>query len=410
MKLYQNPKSKKVTYDDLILLFNFDNGVVTGLSKDADAFLDKVFKNGLPLLNLSNDEKELFDLLLSNEFIALEEFESKNKPVSAYLHLTNKCNLHCVGCYSWDEKRNKYQDLTTSELLDALDKLADAGVENLVFSGGEPLLRKDIRDILFHAKEIAKIPNVILITNGTIFDKNKFEALSQYVDVVSVSVDGFSSDCPSFLRDKNIFKRIVRSIESLKTVGASVNIIPTVHHLNAANLAEYAKLASQLGVTLSFSIFTSCFEGEMKDFIPNNDDINIIGDFMIESNLPVEDTPMISGEQLVAENYCGAGRTLISIGTDGNVYPCHMLMYDEFCIGNIKDGSIEELRNSSSNYKIFESLTVDDINECFECPFKYLCGGGCRARSYLKHSNLTSKDPYCNLYKKYYEENAKFLV
>lgn len=74
----------------------------------------------------------------------------------------------------------------------------------------------------------------------------------------------------TFLRDPNIFDKIMRSIGWLKETGNNVNILPTIHHLNSKYLEEYVKLADKLGVTISFSILSACFEGELLNYLPNN--------------------------------------------------------------------------------------------------------------------------------------------
>ncbi len=126
------------------LLFNFDNGVIAGVTAEAIEFLNELKEGNIDVDKLNGDEREFFEFLQDNDFISKNEFSYEVKPVSAYIHLTNKCNLHCVGCYSLDEKRNKYEDMTTKEIKEVILQLRTGGVENLIFSGGEPLLTKNI--------------------------------------------------------------------------------------------------------------------------------------------------------------------------------------------------------------------------------------------------------------------------
>lgn len=194
------------------LLFNFDNGVIAGVTAEAIEFLNELKEGNIDVDKLNGDEREFFEFLQDNDFISKNEFSYEVKPVSAYIHLTNKCNLHCVGCYSLDEKRNKYEDMTTKEIKEVILQLRTGGVENLIFSGGEPLLTKNIIEIVRYAKIDCKFPNLILITNGTIFNKAVLGDLAKYIDTVSVSLDTYCSDGKPFLRDPNIFDKIMRSI------------------------------------------------------------------------------------------------------------------------------------------------------------------------------------------------------
>lgn len=407
--MFLNDNISVMKTDEMYLLFNFSNGIVAGVDSQAIEFLKRVKNHQLNCNDLTDEEKEFFTYLVENDFISDVEFKNEQPPITAYLHLTNKCNLHCVGCYSFDERRNRCEDLSTEEILNAIDQLSDVGIQNLVFSGGEPLLRKNILQIVEYAKKVAKIPNVILITNGTIFNKKILSELSKFVDTVSVSLDTYCSDSEPYLRDKGIFDKIMRSISWLKESGNNVNIIPTIHHLNSSNLLEYVKLAKELGTTISFSILSACFEGELMSYLPDNTDLINISKFMIESDAPINDSAL-EDKTLVARNYCGAGTSMIAIGTQGNVYPCHMLMYDEYCIGNIKYDSINKMREKSVNARLFRSLNVDKIEGCSQCQFRYLCGGGCRARSKLKFDVVDKVDPYCRLFKAYYNKVATEII
>ena len=179
--------------------------------------------------------------------------------------------------------------------------------------------------------------------------------------------------------------------------------------MNSSNLLEYVKLAKEIGTTISFSILSACFEGELMSYLPNDTDLINISKFMIESDAPINDSAL-EDKTLVARNYCGAGTSMIAVGTQGNVYPCHMLMYDEYCIGNIKYDSIKNMREKSANARLFKSLNVDKIEGCSQCQFRYLCGGGCRARSKLKFDVVDKVDPYCRLFKTYYNEAAAEII
>ena len=144
-------------------------------------------------------------------------------------------------------------------------------------------------------------------------------------------------------------------------------------------------------------------------YLPNDTDLINISKFMIDSDAPINDGAL-EDKNLVSRNYCGAGTSMIAIGTQGNVYPCHMLMYDEYCIGNIKYDSIKNMRKKSANATLFKSLNVDKIEGCSQCQFRYLCGGGCRGRSKLKFDVVDKVDPYCRLFKDYYNEVAAGII
>lgn len=392
------------------ILLNFGNGSLVGLEEESITFIEKLKNEEINDYSLMTiEQKELLEFLLENEFVSEHKIvENKFNVTSAYSHLTNKCNLHCVGCYSLDDKRNVAKDLSFEELCLSFDYLKEIGVKNLIFSGGEPLYRKDIVDLTKYAKVNCEFEAVILITNGTINRPKDYKELAKYVDVVAVSVDSYSADCPAFIRDEGIFSKIMKTIEELKKNDIEVSILPTVHHLNADKMEEYLKLANELDVQISFSLLSACDTEELKEFLPNSKDLNIISNCLFETGSSLDDAPV--DNSLSAQNYCGAGKSLIAIDTDGTVYPCHMMMAKRYALGNTKEQSIADILTTSRLADEFKYLSVDDIKDCKSCDFKYFCGGGCRARSLMINDDIYQKDPYCQLFFNYYEELTNKVV
>lgn len=398
-------------FNDTDLLYQLTNGVVLGLEKgtvDLIGTLSAKEEFNTPELMEVFNELQKADFFLVNDKEVRKE--SNVQVVTVYLHLTNKCNLHCVGCYSFDDKRNVAQDMTTNEIYLALDQLEEVGITNLVFSGGEPLLRKDIVDIAKYAKEKCSIPNIVMITNRTIFNKGKILAISKFIDSVSVSLDTYSAECPSFIRDEGIFNRIMRTLDFFKASKVKVTILPTLHHENMSDINKYIELSDKTGAEISFSLLSGCGEGELKDYLPTESDIQSLSSYVLNGAISLEETKMRSN-CLTAQDYCGAGESLIAIGTEGNLYPCHMLMDNKLSLGNIRDGRIlEYLNRKRERNAFFGKISVDSIEGgCQQCEARYLCGGGCRARaSYYIH--VKDRDPYCSLFKNYYTSVLEMIT
>jgi len=115
----------------------------------------------------------------------------------------------------------------------------------------------------------------------------------------------------------------------------------------------------------------------------------------------IEDIP-IGGEAILCRSRCEAGNKLISIDARGDVYPCHMLHKKELLLGNSLKQEIRDIVFSETNP--FQNLHVDNFEDCSECKYKYLCGGGCRGRSYLRYGNINQKDAYCAMIFNYYKD------
>ena len=89
------------------------------------------------------------------------------KPIWANVRVTENCNSRCITCYAW--KNNSQNELTTEEMKDALHQLRDVGVRNLIFVGGEPLLRPDIGELIKEASLVG-FENIIVVTNGLLLE------------------------------------------------------------------------------------------------------------------------------------------------------------------------------------------------------------------------------------------------
>ena len=87
-----------------------------------------------------------------------------------------------------------------------------------------------------------------------------------------------------------------------------------------------------------------------------------------------------------------------------------MLMGDQFKMGNLTEKGIVEILNASKCQKQCWEKDVKDIAGCKVCEFKYLCGGGCRARAYLMHGSIQMPDPFCSMYKEFYKETFSKML
>ncbi len=382
------------------MLMNFDNQAVIGLDKSEKEIWETINNKGWDAVNYKKN-KELMDSMIELEFVTDKSFNTHESKVdAAYVHLLNRCNLHCIGCYSLNSERNKEKDLPTEKWKSALKHLRNIGINELVVSGGEPLLRKDITELMKYAKKDLGIESITLITNGTVnFD---FSKLYGFINMLAISIDGYDSKNSTFLRDKGIFNKVIDSINKAKKSGLDVCIIPTIHRKNYNKLNEYSILADKLGVSINFSILSVPCSSAFKDFIPNNKNLDTVATTLFNLNATVDDL-VSAGDGICAQCGCGLGKRMISVDSKGNVFPCHILHYPELKLGNIFD---EKFEPSSFNTQVIaacNNANVDQIKGCNKCEYKYICGGGCRGRAYFFSKDLNAKDPYCNLFYKFHQ-------
>lgn len=393
MQLSQDCKLMNICGIEMIGCPN--TGVIIGLDKEGSQLVHKL-KKGIDcnIEQLSESQKLLLNELISNGFFTdqVEPYKVKR----SYFHVTSRCNLNCEGCYSFEEHRNKKNDLTLEQIKAILDNLAEAGLCELVISGGEPFLRPDLYNILEYAKKELKIEKIQCITNGTAPIESYLKA-SEYLDVLTFSLDS-SNRHTSVIRPAEVFDAVTKKLSILKEQKVNVAIVFTIHHQNVDKCEDLCLFANNLGVDFRFSVFTVLeFTKKKSPLSLTESDYAKLYSFVSKQMSDAISEHSWSGE-IACVLACGAGKNNVSISADGHIYPCHMFVgMEQFCIGSALEGKVLELVNSNKSNP-FLSLSVDNFQKCKDCHIRYVCGGGCRFRSYALHNSIYATDKLCETY------------
>ncbi len=403
VKLNKNVKLQ--TVNEIPMLFNLGNSLIIGLDNEGYSFIKGMPYEKEELNGFSDNINFLFKHMEGNGFLDDYECEDDNSVGSAYLHVTNRCNLNCVGCYSMNDSRNIAKDKSLAFIKKEVDELVRHNVKTIVISGGETLIRKDIVDICKYIKD-REVKELILITNGTIVNNHVLKHLNKYVDEISVSIDTFDNKTKGYIRDDGIHDRIIKNINKFLEHDFKVNILPTIHQKNVKDMYKFKELADRLGVSISFSMITTDNSNQYSSLIFNKEGLNDLSIALSELNGVTCDVNAY--KSLETNKSCGVGDGVIAISSDGDIYPCHMLMLEGMSLGNLKDITLSDAIESQQN-SFFKNYIVDDLKGCKNCNVRYLCGGGCRARAYLHTGEKDGKDPYCGFYYKFYNNLIKEL-
>lgn len=385
------------------LVGNMQTGYVIGLTAEGAQVCARMLEEDVPEEDVAVVDRALLEHLRLGGFF--EEAPEQGSVSAAYFHVTQRCNLACVGCYSLDEQRNALDDAPFEDVARAIDQLAHAGVSSLVISGGEPFLRADLPEIVAHAKAVG-IAKVTVLSNGMCLSEEALSRLAPHVDCVSVSFDGCSAESTAYIRGEQRFDQLVAAVKAVRDAGIPAHIIPTVHARNVDDLAAYVQLAKDLGATLNFSLLTCEPDDEhLGKLLPDEQALRALGQALLTLDggkpLALLDAPV--GLNLTVKRNCGAGYKEVSIAADGTIYPCHMLQRPELAMGNAFTGTLAEALQSDVSQK-FRALDAATFDGCSTCEYTPICGGGCRARSLFATGNLESKDSYCPMTQAFYQD------
>lgn len=348
------------------------------------------------------------------------EDESKSKFINnkrtAYFGVTNKCNLKCRFCYASPHYSTETVPGDLENTKKILDRAKEINVENMIITGGEPLLREDVFDVLSYAGKV--IPNVVLTTNGTLLDEAAAEQLKNSgVDVVSISIESSTKKIHDELRGEGTFEKSMKAIENLKKAGfdrESLNITATLNRKNIHELHTFRQFADQLGVKMNFSLYQTVGRGKINDQLAFTEE-QLIGFFMNTIKSQMEDTDLEiedftdrvtfnkSTGRLVPmiKNHCGMVANMLGIKANGDLVPCHLFFSTRdpgLIIGNILETDILE-----KMWRFFKGIPVIDKKDgCKECSVRYFCGGSCYAGGYFCDGSFYTPNPSCLPLKKYY--------
>jgi len=343
----------------------------------------------------------------------------------AIWNFTNRCNLSCMHCYSKADL-DSTDVLSTQKIMDTLPRLKNSGVKFIIFSGGEPLTRKDLFDIALRCKELGII--TYLSTNGLYVTKSNAQKIIDTFNYVGVSIDGSEKTHDYFRGLKGSFRESMKSVKLLNSFdGAKVGIRFTITKETYDDLEFIFNLAEEenipkiyishlvysgrgldnLEMDLSFEQRRRAVEfiiDKAFEYYNDNRDIEIVTGNMEQDAILFlekfgEKYPDLKDEmekRLISWGGNSAGRKLLNIDSVGNVKP------DPFfpkVIGNIFDDDFENIWQNEP-IELLEKLRVhsrDIGGKCANCDYIDICNGGSRSRAYAIYGDMWAEDPSCYL-------------
>lgn len=187
-----------------------------------------------------------------------------NRPYHVQWLVTRKCNYRCEGCNVWRDQDSK--ELSTEEIKKGLDILKELGVIDIVFSGGNPLLRDDIDEILKYASRFFV---TTVYDNGSMALK-KIDTLRN-VNFVAISLDSLNPEKNDHAKGvKGSWNNAMQAIQKLHEEGISVGISPTISQFNINEMVDFTKYFTEKGVPLWYCLYS-------HDTPPDSDQLFKIG-------------------------------------------------------------------------------------------------------------------------------------
>jgi MoaA/NifB/PqqE/SkfB family radical SAM enzyme len=300
-------------------------------------------------------------------------------PLFVAWDITYKCNLACFFCERQTFYHDKItKDLTFNQTKTVVDHLVEADVMSIGITGGEPLLRNDLEDIVQYAVDSGLV--VTLSTNGTLMTKSRARKIVNLVQSISISLDGLADTHDKVRGDNGAYKKTIRGLKVLaeinpRSCAIGVNFVLNKH--NFQELREVFEIVRNIGADYffiqpvigsdSWAIPHSTVEDSVKQIFELKSKysqyisqsyyfLNHISDY-INGNVP---------------KLCDAGTLYLAINNEGKLFLCPgLLRTEENCIGSLLENSLFELLNSERMKRLKETV-VPKCNPCLmNCTTEY---------------------------------------
>lgn len=326
--------------------------------------------------------------------------------VTCLFNVTKLCNLRCSHCYMAAGVRRP-DELGWNDLMDSFKILSYYyNVKTIILLGGEPMLKPGILDIIYVASKM--FDEVHVQTNSTIMPPNTIDFLKNPNGegvplsnvIFNLSLDGASKKENDAIRGQGHFEQAIILAKKLRSEGIKTLIRSTL--FKDSDYKTLIKISQKIDVPIVFIRFLQQGKGKNLDKMPGKEKIKEIYDYikddpkvqMIDSPYYIYDINLLSRFKRLFKDkgICPALRKeRIQVLSNGDIFPCNMLIEEPYKLGNVLKNKPEEVWN---NYdKFVQSVNSLEFNEkCSQCSYSDYCNGGC---AFLSLKNQKKGDVSC---------------
>ncbi len=326
-------------------------------------------------------------------------------PLALIAELTHRCPLHCVYCSNPLELQNRANELTTETWTRVFQEAAQAGVLQADLTGGEPLARTDIIELVRAARTSGLYVN--LITSGLPLDEAKLDALlAAGLDHLQLSFQGAREEIAAEISGTKSYAQKLRALDWLKTRRVAVTLNFVIHRRNLDQLAEMLALAESSSATrveFAHVQYYGWAFANRERLLPTREQLANSIEFFKRAQERLSGKLRV--EYVVPDYYAkypkpcmgGWGRKSMLITPTGNALPCHAAqIIPGLLFENVKDRTLREIWGNSAAFQKFRGEAWMQ-EPCRTCDRRTLDFGGCRCQALLLAGDASATDPVCSL-------------
>lgn len=330
---------------------------------------------------------------------------SVTRPYSLLAELTYRCPLKCPYCSNPLNLRLDRPELDTATWQRVLKEAADLGVVQVHFSGGEPLVRRDLAELVAVGRQLNLYTH--LITSGVGADEERLTALRDAgLDALQISLQDSRQAENDVLAGAESFERKCRVVEIARRLELPLTLNVVLHRHNLDRIEEFIDRAVQWNVDrleLAHVQYTGWAFRNRLGLLPTRSQVERADAVVAQTRQRLGARPAILHvlpdyfQQFPKACLQGWGRVFLTVAPDGMVLPCQTAREIAGLIfPNVRDASLSAIWFEAPVFQQFRGL--DWMPEpCRSCDRREIDFGGCRCQAYLITGDAAATDPVCHL-------------
>lgn len=329
----------------------------------------------------------------------------KALPLWLLCELTYKCQLQCPYCSNPVDYANHKNELSTAQWIDIFQQARKLGATQLGFSGGEPLLRRDLRELITEGHRLGYYTNLITSTLG--MDEKRLQGFKEAgLDHIQVSFQAGKQEINDYLAGTNAFRHKLTTAALVKQYDFSLvfNIVLTKFNIDdVKNILDMAIALGSDYIELANAQYYGWALQNRDKLMPTRAQVEaaevIAHDYQARYKGKVKIYFVVSDYYENRPKPCmnGWGKVFLTVTADGFALPCHAArVIKEIEYPNIQDHDLKWIWEESPAFNHFRGYAWMKP-PCRTCPERENDFGGCRCQAYLLTGDAANADPVCDL-------------
>ncbi|QCP14441.1 pyrroloquinoline quinone biosynthesis protein PqqE [Pseudoduganella umbonata] len=325
-------------------------------------------------------------------------------PLWLLAELTYRCPLHCAFCYNPVDYARDRAELSTGQWFDVMRQARQLGAAQLGFSGGEPLVRDDLEELVGEGRRLGFYTN--LITSGVGLTETRLARMKELgLDHIQLSFQDSTREMNDFLSSTRTFDLKARVARLIKQYDYPMVLNVVLHRFNLDHVDRIIDMALEMGVDYLELANTQYYGWGLvnrEQLMPTREQLQraeaVVNDYRARIGNKVRILFVVPDYFEERPKACmnGWGSVFLGIAPDGTALPCHAARsLPGIAFPNVREHSVKDIWYASGAFNRYRGDAWMK-SPCRACPEKDKDFGGCRCQAYALTGDAANADPVCS--------------